>query len=96
MLRAKLPLQTSCSFQGASGSYVIYRKAPAWALLESDVRKRTEGIGPAKSTDAGRASDSTGWRTAMTAGAESSGRVAYIAATQGTLSALGKDLHLMG
>jgi hypothetical protein len=39
-----------------------------------------------------------GWRTAMTVGAESGGRVAYVAATQGTLSALGlgKDLHLMG
>src|SRR4029077_10575520 len=44
-LWAKRPLQTSCSFQGASGSYVIYRKAPACALLESDVRKRTKGIG---------------------------------------------------
>jgi len=39
---------------------------------------------------------STGWRTAMTVGAESGERVAYIAAKQGTLSALGKDLHLMG
>src|ERR1700732_402544 len=46
MLRAKLPLPTGCSFQGANGSNVIDRKATDCALMKSDVRKRTKGIGP--------------------------------------------------
>jgi hypothetical protein len=44
-LRAKLPVPTGCSFQGAHGSKVIHRKATACALLESAVRKRTKGMG---------------------------------------------------
>jgi len=46
MLRAKLPLRTGCSFQGVNGSNVIDRKATDCALMESDVRNRTKGIGP--------------------------------------------------
>ena len=46
MLRPKLPLPAGCSFQGVNGSNVIDRKATDCALMESDVRNRTKGIGP--------------------------------------------------
>jgi hypothetical protein len=52
-LRAKLPLLTGGSFQGANGSYVIDQKAADCALMESAVRKRTQGIGPNESQEKG-------------------------------------------